>query len=63
MGQALRSSRVKLRATPEYLKENVNVGKQYKDWFTAGDAGGVEQIKPGEGQCSDRKREDRRLPR
>jgi glycine/D-amino acid oxidase-like deaminating enzyme/nitrite reductase/ring-hydroxylating ferredoxin subunit len=42
-------SRVKLRATPEYLKENVNVGKQYKDWFTAGDAGSVEQIKPGEG--------------
>jgi Rieske Fe-S protein len=42
-------SRVKLRATPEYLKENINVGKQYKDWFTAGDAGGVEQIKPGEG--------------
>ena len=42
-------SRVKLRATPEYLKENINVGKQYKDWFTAGEAGGVEQIKPGEG--------------
>ena len=42
-------SRVKLRATPEYLKENINVGKQYKDWFTAGDAGSVEQIKPGEG--------------
>jgi glycine/D-amino acid oxidase-like deaminating enzyme/nitrite reductase/ring-hydroxylating ferredoxin subunit len=42
-------SRVKLRATPEYLKENVNVGKQYKDWFTAGGAGNIEQIKPGEG--------------
>src|SRR5215210_60913 len=42
-------SRVKLRATPEYLKENLNVGKQYKDWFTAGDAGNLEQIKPGEG--------------
>lgn len=42
-------SRVKLRATPEYLKENINVGKQYKDWFTGGEAGSIEQIKPGEG--------------
>jgi glycine/D-amino acid oxidase-like deaminating enzyme/nitrite reductase/ring-hydroxylating ferredoxin subunit len=42
-------SRVKLGATPEYLKENFNVAKQYKDWFTGGDAGNIEQIKPGEG--------------
>jgi glycine/D-amino acid oxidase-like deaminating enzyme/nitrite reductase/ring-hydroxylating ferredoxin subunit len=42
-------SRVKLRATPEYLKENINVAEQYKDWFTSGDAGSIEEIKPGEG--------------
>jgi glycine/D-amino acid oxidase-like deaminating enzyme/nitrite reductase/ring-hydroxylating ferredoxin subunit len=42
-------SRVKLRATPEYLKENGNVGKQYKDWFTKGDVDGADEIQPGEG--------------
>ena len=42
-------SRVRLRATPEYLKENINVAEQYKDWFTKGDADDVEQIKPGDG--------------
>jgi Rieske Fe-S protein len=42
-------SRVKLRSTPEYAKENVNVAEQYKDWFTAGDLGDVAEIKPGEG--------------
>ena len=42
-------SRVKLRSTPEYVKENVNVAEQYKDWFTAGDLGDVAEIKPGEG--------------
>jgi Rieske Fe-S protein len=42
-------SRVKLRSTPDYVKENVNVAEQYKDWFTAGDTGEVEKIRPGEG--------------
>jgi Rieske Fe-S protein len=42
-------SRVKIASTPEYLKENLNVGKQYKDWFTKGDADGIDEIKPGEG--------------
>jgi glycine/D-amino acid oxidase-like deaminating enzyme/nitrite reductase/ring-hydroxylating ferredoxin subunit len=42
-------SRVRLRATPEYLKENINVAEQYKDWFTAGEASDVAAIKPGEG--------------
>lgn len=42
-------SRVKFRSTPEYLKENINVAEQYKDWFTAGDLSDIAEIKPGEG--------------
>ncbi|HKC79665.1 MAG TPA: FAD-dependent oxidoreductase [Gemmatimonadaceae bacterium] len=42
-------SRVKLRATPEYLKENVNAAEQYKDWFTKGDVDRADDIQPGEG--------------
>jgi Rieske Fe-S protein len=42
-------SRVSLRATPEYVKENVNVAEQYKDYFTTGDVGDLAAIKPGEG--------------
>jgi glycine/D-amino acid oxidase-like deaminating enzyme/nitrite reductase/ring-hydroxylating ferredoxin subunit len=42
-------SRVKLRATPEYLKENINVAEQYKDWFTKGDVDEAAEIKPGHG--------------
>jgi Rieske Fe-S protein len=42
-------SRVTLRATPDYLKENVNVAEQYKDWFTKGDVDDATEIKPGEG--------------
>jgi glycine/D-amino acid oxidase-like deaminating enzyme/nitrite reductase/ring-hydroxylating ferredoxin subunit len=42
-------SRVKLRSTPEYLKENLNVAEQYKDWFTKGDVDDAAEIKPGEG--------------
>jgi glycine/D-amino acid oxidase-like deaminating enzyme/nitrite reductase/ring-hydroxylating ferredoxin subunit len=42
-------ARVRLRATPEYVKENVNVAEQYKDYFTGGEAAEVDSIKPGEG--------------
>jgi len=42
-------SRVRLRATPEYAKENFNVVEQYKDWFTGSDTSDVAAIKPGEG--------------
>jgi len=42
-------SRVRLRATPEYAKENFNVAEQYKDWFTGSDTGDIATIKPGEG--------------
>lgn len=42
-------SRVRLRATSEYVKENVNVAEQYKDWFTGSETSDVAAIKPGEG--------------
>jgi glycine/D-amino acid oxidase-like deaminating enzyme/nitrite reductase/ring-hydroxylating ferredoxin subunit len=42
-------ARVRLRATPEYVKENANVAEQYKDYFTAGEAAAVDAIQPGEG--------------
>jgi glycine/D-amino acid oxidase-like deaminating enzyme/nitrite reductase/ring-hydroxylating ferredoxin subunit len=42
-------SRIKLRATQEFLKENVNVAEQYKDWFSGGATGDIAAIKPGEG--------------
>jgi glycine/D-amino acid oxidase-like deaminating enzyme/nitrite reductase/ring-hydroxylating ferredoxin subunit len=42
-------SRVKLRATPEFVRQNVNVAEQYKDWFTGSEANDISAIKPGEG--------------
>jgi Rieske Fe-S protein len=42
-------SRVKLRAAAEYIKENVNVAEQYKDYFTKGELDDIAAIKPGEG--------------
>ncbi|MBA3645722.1 MAG: FAD-dependent oxidoreductase [Gemmatimonadaceae bacterium] len=42
-------SRVKLGAASDYVKENVNVAKQYKDWLTEGDVTDASQIAPGEG--------------
>lgn len=42
-------SRVKLGAAGEYVKENVNVAEQYKDWITEGDVENAEGIAPGEG--------------
>jgi glycine/D-amino acid oxidase-like deaminating enzyme/nitrite reductase/ring-hydroxylating ferredoxin subunit len=42
-------SRKKLRATPEFLKENLNVAAQYADWATGGDVGNLEDIAPGSG--------------
>ncbi|MFL5479169.1 MAG: FAD-dependent oxidoreductase [Gemmatimonadaceae bacterium] len=42
-------SRVKLKASAEYVKENVNVAEQYKDYFTKGETNDVDAIKPGEG--------------
>lgn len=42
-------SRIKLRATPDYVKENVNVAEQFKDWFTKGNVDDLAKIQPGEG--------------
>jgi Rieske Fe-S protein len=42
-------SRVTLRATTDFLKENLNVAGQYTDWATAGDVTSYDDIKPGSG--------------
>ncbi|MEO7647409.1 MAG: FAD-dependent oxidoreductase [Gemmatimonadaceae bacterium] len=42
-------SRITLRTTPTFAKENANVMVQYKDWFTAGDVDNVESVGPGSG--------------
>ena len=42
-------SRVSLRAAGEFLRENLNVAAQFKDYLTPGDVGSVAEIKPGEG--------------
>ena len=49
MVPSLRSLPRRLRATSEYVKENVNVAEQYKDWFTGSETSDVAAIKPGEG--------------
>ena len=57
-------SRVRLRATPEYVKENANVAEQYKDWFTGGEAGGGRCDRAGRGRGHRSwQRKNRRLPR
>ena len=42
-------SRVTLRATTEFLKENLNVAGQYSDWATSGDVSSYDEIPPGTG--------------
>jgi Rieske Fe-S protein len=42
-------SRVTLRSLPEFVKENLNVAKQYTDVVVAGDVESVDEIKPGSG--------------
>ncbi|MGI8619916.1 MAG: FAD-dependent oxidoreductase [Gemmatimonadaceae bacterium] len=42
-------SRITLRTTPKFAKENTNVMIQYADWFTAGDVDKVESVAPGTG--------------
>ena len=42
-------SRVTLRATSDFVKENLNVAGQYTDWATAGDVASYDDIKPGSG--------------
>ena len=42
-------SRITLKALPTFLKENLNVAKQYTDLVVAGDVESEEEIKPGSG--------------
>jgi len=42
-------SRISLRATPEFLRENLNVAAQYRDYVTPGELGEVEEIVPDSG--------------
>ncbi|MEJ7758325.1 MAG: FAD-dependent oxidoreductase [Gemmatimonadaceae bacterium] len=42
-------SRVTLRATAEFLRENLNVAGQYRDWMTPGDVESYDDIAPGTG--------------
>ncbi len=42
-------SRITLRATGDFLKENLNVAGQYADWATKGDVDSIDDIAPGSG--------------
>ena len=42
-------SRKSLRSTTEYVRENLNVARQYGDYVTPGEVGSEEEIRPGEG--------------
>lgn len=42
-------SRKNLRATPKFVRENINVAAQYAEWATGGDVETVESIAPGTG--------------
>jgi glycine/D-amino acid oxidase-like deaminating enzyme/nitrite reductase/ring-hydroxylating ferredoxin subunit len=42
-------SRKSLKSAAEYLKENVNVAKQYLDYVSPSEVGSVDEIRPGQG--------------
>jgi glycine/D-amino acid oxidase-like deaminating enzyme/nitrite reductase/ring-hydroxylating ferredoxin subunit len=42
-------ARVRTGATVEWVKENLNVALQYKDWLTRGDVASIDQITPDNG--------------
>ncbi len=42
-------ARITLKATPEFLKENLNVAAQYRDYITPGEVSSPDMIAPGEG--------------
>lgn len=41
--------RITLRAGTDFAKENINVAAQFVDYFTSGDVGSADELKPGEG--------------
>jgi glycine/D-amino acid oxidase-like deaminating enzyme/nitrite reductase/ring-hydroxylating ferredoxin subunit len=42
-------TRKRVKALGEFVKENLNVGKQYLDWVTGGDVSAAEEVAPGTG--------------
>lgn len=42
-------ARKRLKATPQFVKENLNVAAQYADWATKGDVEDIDSIAPGTG--------------
>ena len=42
-------ARVRTGAAVEWVKENMNVALQFKDWLTPGDVASIDQITPGQG--------------
>jgi glycine/D-amino acid oxidase-like deaminating enzyme/nitrite reductase/ring-hydroxylating ferredoxin subunit len=42
-------ARIRSGATVEWVKENLNVALQYKDWLTRGDVASIDQITPNNG--------------
>jgi glycine/D-amino acid oxidase-like deaminating enzyme/nitrite reductase/ring-hydroxylating ferredoxin subunit len=42
-------SRITMRTAPDFAKENLNVARQYVDYFTGGEAASTDDLKPGEG--------------
>ena len=43
-------SRVSLKAAPEFLKENINVAAQYRDYVTPGEVDSPDEVPAGEGR-------------
>ena len=42
-------SRITMRTAPDFAKENLNVARQYVDYFTSGEMASADDLKPGEG--------------
>jgi glycine/D-amino acid oxidase-like deaminating enzyme/nitrite reductase/ring-hydroxylating ferredoxin subunit len=42
-------SRITMRTTADFAKENLNVARQYVDYFSSGDIASTDDLKPGEG--------------
>lgn len=48
--------RISLRATPEFLRENIDVASHYRELFTRGEVSGADALAPGEGAVYSRGR-------
>jgi hypothetical protein len=45
-------SRLIFKGIGDFLKENINVAAQYRDYVTGGDVKSLDEIKPGRARCS-----------